>query len=358
MRTVFYGLSTEGLKLARSLIGKHEVTVIDENLRMAIPLNKKIANLPPRNLIEYDLTPISSFSDSLANAEAIFFAPKIKKIGAEGRAEILIRLKELSRFLPKDVLLFYLLPLPPRGCSNTIMLLEDQSGLKEGEDFYFLYYPLTRQGGVQKFVGVTSPKPLKKAQEVIGKIEPLPFNDAEMKHFKTLLQEAIPDILELSFPGLGGRLVYLSDVVKGLLDIYLLNTSIQTSNPLFHLSSAAIKSIEFYLKSLENYLRRIVKRKGLKAIRTHILILWSLDPYELRGDASRTREVLINKLREAFGVVEVLNDLKSMKPSYVLLERSHIILACTKEDENYVKKYKGAEGQVRISVTSPLSIIE
>jgi hypothetical protein len=357
LKVVFYGLSTEGLRIAKALLPKHEVTVIDENLRMAIPLNLQMRALTPKQLIDQDLTPISSFSETLDKAEVIFFGPKVRKVGAEGRAELLIRLREMSRFLPSKALLIYLLPLSLREGRNVITLIEDQSGLREGEDFNFIYYPLGFDGNVQGFVGAPSESVPKVLEELIGKVEVLSLQEAGMRHFKNLIKGIMPNVIELSFPEMGSSSVYISEAVNGLLDTQLLGSSLPTSHPLFHLALALPKSIDFYLKLLETFLRLLAKRMGLKVIRTHILVLWSSDGYELRGDVIRVRERLITKLREAFGIVDGLNHMTSGKPLFLTLERSHIILICTKEDEALLRKHRRPEGQAWVKAVAPPSVI-
>lgn len=343
LKVVFYGLSSDGLRLAEKFVERHKVTLIDESLKLAIPFHGKGFTL--RHLLEKDLLPLTSFAESLADANVIFFSPKMRKVGMEGRGDLLMWLKEVSRNMSEGSTIVYLLPLAPRRTQEVLTLIEDQSGLKEGKEFNFLYSPLTPEGELQNFVGSSQESVPKEVYELLGRPEVVPFYLAELRHFKNIFPGILERAMKLIFHEPGGEL-YISEAVKGLLDAHLLASSVSTSNPLFHIASSLIKGVDFYLKTLENFLRQLVKRMGLKAIRTHVLLLWNNDPYELRGDEYRTKAALQARLQEAFGAVEAPSVTPST-PIFPMVERSNLVVVCTRRDEEEIRRLKKSKGVVR-----------
>lgn len=354
LKVVFYGLSSDGIRLAEKFVEGNDVTLIDENLRLAIPFRGK--GFAQYGVFERDLLPLTSFSDSLASANVIFFSPKVRKVGVEGRGELLMWLKELGRHMSQGVTIVYLLPLAPRKAQEVIAIIEDQSGLKEGREFNFLYSPLTPEGGLQGFVGSSqSPLP-NEVNELLGRPEVIPFHLAELRHFKNILPALLQRALKLIFQEPDGDL-YISEAVKGMLDAHLLASSAPTSSPSFHMASSIIKGVDYYIKVLEDYLKQLVKRMGLKAIRTRVLLLWDNDLYELRGDEYRVKAALQLRLQEAFGDVEVPPAAASPSQIFASVERSNLILVCTRGDEEEVRRLRRAKGVVRATIPpSPLNL--
>lgn len=352
LKVVFYGLSSEGLRLAEKLVEKHEVTLIDESLKLAIPFRGK--GFTPRHLFEKDLLPLTSFADSLAEADVIFFSPKMRKIGMEGRGDLLMWLKEVSHHISEGSTIIYLLPLAPRRTQEVLALIENQSGFKEGKEFSFLYSPLTPEGELQGFIGSSQESVPKEVHKLLGRPEVVPFYLAELKHFRNVFPRILERTMKLIFQEPDGEL-YISEAVKGLLDAHLLASSVSTSNPSFHIASSLIKGVDFYLKTLENFLRQLAKRMGLKAIRTHVLLLWNNDPYELRGDEYRTKAALQARLQEAFGSVDAPSVVTPSTPIFPMVEKSNLVVVCTRKDEEEIKRLKKTKGVVR--ATTPPSFL-
>lgn len=272
----------------------------------------------------------------------------------EGRGDLLMWLKEVSRHMPEGCAIVYLLPLAPRRTQEVLALIENQSGLKEGREFSFLYSPLTPEGKLQGFVGSSRESVPKEVHRLLGRPEVIPFYLAELRHFRNVFPGILERAMRLIFQEPDGEL-YISEAVKGLLDAHLLASSVSTSNPSFHMASSLIKGVDFYLRTLENFLRQLAKRMGLKAIRTHVLLLWNNDPYELRGDEYRTKAALQARLQEAFGAVESPSVVTSSTPIFPMVEKSNLVVVCTKRDEEEVRRLKKTKGVIR--ATTPPSFL-
>jgi hypothetical protein len=80
----------------------------------------------------------------------------------------------------------------------------------------------------------------------------------------------------------------------------------------------------------------VLREEGLKASRIRILVAWSVDPYEIRGDKISTLSTLIEKLRDCVGDVTLFD--KPIFHDVHSREKTNIIVACSKKDFDRVIK--------------------
>src|SRR5215217_2185932 len=106
-----YGLSTEGYRIASSIaINGSKVSLIDESVRMAILLKPEIARTYPNvsSLMEDEpLLALEPLDIAIKDASYLFFAPKIRKIGQEAKADSVIKLRDATRALNRDSSVIY-----------------------------------------------------------------------------------------------------------------------------------------------------------------------------------------------------------------------------------------------------------
>ena len=93
-------------------------------------------------------------------------------------------------------------------------------------------------------------------------------------------------------------------MVNGLYDLKALGSSFEGANTLMYLINGGIKGIDGYIKRLIDEIRGTLKKNDLKASRTKIVLSWSLDKHEMRGDKIELLQNLISRLRDHIGDVE------------------------------------------------------
>src|SRR5918996_3036732 len=146
-KAIIYGLSTEGYRIASSLaIRGMKVSLVDEAARMAITLKPEIASSYPNVSSLMDDEPLLELEPidiAIKDASFLFFAPKIRKIGQEARADSVIKLRDAMRALNKNCSVVYCLPTGIGGNSENIALIEHVTGLSVNRHFDYYYMPLT-----------------------------------------------------------------------------------------------------------------------------------------------------------------------------------------------------------------------
>ena len=77
--------------------------------------------------------------------------------------------------------------------------------------------------------------------------------------------------------------------------------------------------------------RSQLKTREIKASRTKVTILWTIDNHEIRGDKTIIRELLESKLRDYIAEVEIQE-----AENYVPNSLNNIIIACSNFDHNKI----------------------
>ncbi|MBI2127192.1 MAG: hypothetical protein HYU02_07785 [Thaumarchaeota archaeon] len=356
---VVYGLSTEGYQIASSLVtNKVPTIIIDENLQQAIEFTQGTAKSykSARELVEEEpLLGIKSMEESIANANAIFFAPKIRKFDDSAKSEISSRLISISKNISKGSMLFYHLPLGVGGNSENFEVIERASGLKPDEDFTYVFAPLSPRTSSAVSAGSNS---LKEPKKVIAMMKNagiksphiLPIVLSELHFSKETIMKYSPASSELEVARavadveerkelaktLKNNDVYLDDLADGLFDLRVISNSLETGEPLLYLVSGAHRAIEGYVRYLTDELKDLMKRKTLKASKTSISISWILDKFEIRGEKLRIYDLLIERLSDYVG--DVISPPSYEKGSGVIQlpilsdEKTNLVVACSKED--------------------------
>ncbi|MDV3244641.1 MAG: hypothetical protein LYZ66_05650, partial [Nitrososphaerales archaeon] len=145
LKVAIYGLTSEGYGLAADLVEKSQVTIVDETLQMAQDLDAAFMKKNPdlEELMNSEpLLSVKPLERVLGDAQVVFFTPRLRRPTEESLIEAGIKLRELARYLSKDVTLVNTLPTGPGGNSENIALLEKQTGLRVGESLTYAYAPL------------------------------------------------------------------------------------------------------------------------------------------------------------------------------------------------------------------------
>jgi len=144
--------------------------------------------------------------------------------------------------------------------------------------------------------------------------------------------------------------LFLDDMTNGLYDLRSLGTSIEGAGTMMYLVNGSIKGIEGYVKRLIDEIRSTLKKNELKASRTRVTILWTLDSYEMRGDKVDMLNSLVTKLRDYIGDVEI-----HQGPTFDLFhsDKTTIVVACSKSDYEKISK-NNKDSDIIIIKTNPL----
>ncbi len=115
--------------------------------------------------------------------------------------------------------------------------------------------------------------------------------------------------------------------MNGLFDLRILSLSLTNSSALGYIVNGTIRSIEGFAKSLIEEIRIQLKLREIKASRTKVTILWTIDNNEMRGDKTIMLESLKLKLRDYIAEVDT-QSIENYLPNTV----TNIIIACSSED--------------------------
>ena len=368
---VVYGISTEGYQIASSLVANKVPTIIiDENLQQAIEFTQAIAKnyRSAKDLLEEEpLLGIKSMEESISQAKAIFFAPKIRKFDDSVKSEIASRLNSIAKSLSKGSMLFYNLPLGYGGNSENFEIVERASGLKPDEDFTYVFAPLSSRTLTAISAGSNSLKEPKKIATVMknaGIKSPhiLSIPLSELYFIKETIMRYSPAVSELEASRaiadaeerkefgkvLNNRDVFLDDLADGIFDLRVVSASLETGEPSLYLASGALRAIEGYVRYLTDELKSLMKRKTLKASKTSISIAWALDRYEMRGEKMRVYDLLIERLSDYVGDVvsppSYEREAGSIQLPVLFAEKTNLIISCSKaglaELETMTKNYR------------------
>ncbi len=347
-----------------------DVFIVDESAHMAISLKAEIAKTYPNvtSLKEDEpLLGVEPIDVAISHSEYLFFAPRIRKTGQEAKMEIQSKFKDAVSSMKKGGSVIYNLPTGIGGNNETISLLEHITGFELGKGISYFYYPLSK-GYAPEIIGSFNGKiddKLGKLLEVEKKMKKFAsIPSAEIIHaIKVLTQfSSLASILEvckfvqdsatrndLIFTDY--KDIFLDDMTNGLYDLRSLGTSVEGAGTMMYLVNGSIKGIEGYVKRLIDEIRSTLKKNELKASRTRVVLVWTQDSYEMRGDKADMLNSLVTKLRDYIGDVEVQGD----RPGLDLFhnDKTTIIVACSKSDYNKVVK-NGKDSDVIIIKTNPL----
>ncbi len=370
-KVVVYGLSTEGYSIACQMAAKGaDVFIVDESAHMAISLKSEIAKTYPdvTSLKEDEpLLGVEPIDVAISHSEYLFFAPRIRKTGQETKMEIHSKFKDATSAIKKGGSVIYNLPTGIGGNNETISLLEHVTGLEMGKGISYFYYPLGTNNQTPEIIGSFNSKPDDKLAKLLATDKKekkfVAISSAELFHAIKILSQfsGLSSILEVckfaQEPSTRADLMFtefkdlfLDDMTNGLYDLRSLGASIEGAGTMMYLVNGSIKGIEGYVKRLIDEIRSTLKKNELKASRTRVAILWTLDSYEMRGDKVDMLNSLVTKLRDYIGDVEIYQG-----PTFDLFhsDKTTIVVACSKSDYEKVNK-SGKDSDIITIKTNPL----
>ena len=359
-KVVIYGLSTEGYSLACQIaLNGGDVQIIDESTPSAISIKQDIAKSYPSVQALKDDEPLlamTSIDAAISKAQVLVFAPRIRKTGQDIKIEINSKFKDAVSNIKKGCNVVYGLGTGFGGNSENISLLEHVTGLKVGKNISYYYYPLSKESTIKPYIGSSDSKEnetLKKLLTNEKKFNFLSLNSAEYFHAIDILKQfsSQTSILEvckfakdsvtksdLNSEKLGE--LYLDDFIDGLFDLRSLSSSFEGASSLMYLINGSMKGLDGYIKRLIDETRLILKKNELKASRTKILLLWTLDQHEMKGEKIEKLQELETKLKDYIGDVEAVSQPLNIFQN----EKTTIVVACSKQDFDYISKNNKDDG--------------
>jgi len=106
-----------------------------------------------------------------------------------------------------------------------------------------------------------------------------------------------------------------------------------------YLINGSIRGISGYIKRLIDAIRITLKKNELKASKTKIVLSWTLDINEMRGDKIEMLDTIASKLRDYIGDVETSTGAVDLFHH----DKTTIVVACSSSDYEEIKESKKDE---------------
>ena len=136
------------------------------------------------------------------------------------------------------------------------------------------------------------------------------------------------------------RNIYLDDMINGLYDLRMLGSSFESSQTLMYLINGSVRGIRGYIKRLIDTTRLTLKKNDLKAAKTKVVLSWTLDANEMRGDKIEILNTIASKLHDYIGDVETSAGTADLFHH----DKTTIVIACSSFDYNKIKENQNDEG--------------
>jgi len=347
-RVVVFGLSTEGYSLARQIAIKGaDVHIIDESSSSSILLKPEIAKTYPDVASLKEEEPLLSMEPinvAISKAQYLFFTPRIRKIGQDLKLEVSSKFKDAIAELKKGSSIIYCLATGVGGNAENIALVKHVTGLDVGKSISYYYFPINDFNNTPKVIGSVNKKADKNLLSLltVGKNEKkfIEISSAEYIHAISTIKSfsSLSSILgicrfvnsdtksDTTFDDF--KNIYIDDMVNGLYDLKSLGSSFEGAGTLIYLINGSIRGISSYSKRLIDVIRITLKKNELKASKTKIILFWTLDTNEMRGDRIEMLNNLTTKLRDYIGDVETAQgSLDSFHD-----DKATVIVACSSSD--------------------------
>ena len=241
--------------------------------------------------------------------------------GKEGNSENISLLKHVTGFDAGKSISYYYFPL--NGLSETPSVIGSLKKIKDNK----LLALLSTSKDKKMFVDISSAEyihaihTVKRFSGVCSILEICKFVDNKIES-----TTAFDDF----------KNIYLDDMMDGLDDLRLLGSSIEGTSPLLYLINGSIKGINSYAKRLIETIRITLKNHELKASKTKIILSWTLDNNQMRGEKVEMLNSITSKLRDYIGDVETSEGLLDFFHS----DKTTIAIACTEYDYKKIKEIK------------------
>ena len=353
-KVVFFGLSTEGYHLAsKMVINGADVKIIDESSSSAIVLNSEIAKTYTDVISLREDEPLLAMEPSniaISKAKYLFFTPRIRKTGQDLKTEVNSKFKDAVGELKNGSSIINCLPTGFGGNNENISLLEHVTGLAPGKDSSYFYFPLNDLNKTPDVIGSVKQPDEKKLLALLktDKKEKkfVDISSAENLHAINTIQRfsnlcSIVEVCKFvksntkqSIPFNDFKTLYLDDMVNGLYDLRMLGSSFESAQTLMYLINGSIRGIHGYIKRLIDTIRITLKKNDLKASKTKIVLSWTLDTNEMRGDKIEMLNSIASKLRDYIGDVET----SSGSVDLFHQDKVTIVVACSSYDYKEIKE--------------------
>lgn len=360
-----FGLTTEAYDLAKHLVDRAEVAIVDETLQIAQEVDTKFLAKNPDLGEMMSAEPLWSFkptSNVLSGASVVFFTPKLRRPSEESLIEAAAKLRELSKDLSPGATLVNTLPTGPGGNAENIMVVEKQTGYRIGEKLNYAYVPF-RSGVTQaKLVALSAGEKEKQQLEQLGfKANQQNIFAGELAYVSSMLAGAVKTATEIELmkkardakvaPVPQEKEDYLDDFAQDVHELKAIQSSEEAGESITYLAGAAIKCFDNYARYVVDETREMIKEKELKAARTKIIILWSLDKYEMRGDRLQMAENISQRLRDYVTEVEIVGGARVAGGSDVFDSQKHnLVIVCSKKDHDAIRGSKKSHRGVEMSM--------
>ena len=351
---VFYGLSTEGYYLASQIvINGADVRIIDESSSSAILLNPEIAKTYTNVKSLSDDEPLLAMEPSniaISKAKYLFFTPRIRKTGDDLKTEISSKFKDAVKELKEGSSVINCLPTGFSGNNENISFLKHITGFEAGKSISYFYFPVQDLNKIPEVIGSLKKTDEKKISSLlkINKKERklVDISSAEYLHAINTIQRfsSLCSILEVcrfvkndtrhSVLFNDFRNIYLDDMINGLYDLRMHGSSHETSQTLMYLINGSIRGINGYIKRLIDIIRLTLKKNDLKAAKTKVVLSWTLDANEMRGDKIETLNTIASKLHDYIGDIETSAGTADLFHH----DKTTIVIACSSFDYNEIKE--------------------
>ena len=353
-KVVFFGLSTEGYHLAsKMVVNGAEVKIIDESSSSAIVLNSEVAKTYTNVTSLREDEPLLAMEPSntaISKAKYLFFTPRIRKTGQDLKTEVNSKFKDAVGELKKDSSIINCLPTGFGGNNENISLLKHITGLEAGKTISYFYFPINdlnktpdvigsvKQANENKLLALL--KTDKKEKKFVD------ISSAQNLHAINMIQRfsnlcSIVEVCKFvknntrqTAPFNDFKDLYLDDMVNGLYDLRMLGSSFESAQTLMYLINGSIRGIHGYIKRLIDTIRITLKKNELKASKTKIVLSWTLDTNEMRGDKIEMLNSIASKLRDYIGDVET----SSGSVDLFHQDKVTIVVACSNYDYKEIKE--------------------
>ena len=353
-KVVFFGLSTEGYSLASQMaINGADVQIIDESNATAILLKPETAKTYTNVISLREDEPLLAMEPSnvaISKAEYLFFTPRIRKTGQDLKTEVNSKFKDAVGELKKDSSIINCLATGFGGNNENISLLRHITGHTAGKEISYFYFPLNDLNNTPDVIGSLKQTDEKKLLSLLksNKKEKkfVDISSAEYLHAIYTIQKfsSLCSVLEVckfvkndakhtklfnNFKDL-----YLDDMITGLYDLRMLGSSFESAQTLMYLINGSVRGISSYIKRLIDTIRLTLKKNDLKASKTKIVLSWTLDTNEMRGDKIEMLNTIASKLRDYIGDVETSTGSVELFHH----DKVTIVVACSDSDYKEIKE--------------------
>ena len=347
-KIVFFELSTEGYSLAsRMTINGADVQIIDESSSSAILLKPEIAKTYTNVMSLREDEPLLAMEPSniaISKAKYLFFTPRIRKTGQDLKTEVNSKFKDAVEALKEGSSVINCLATGFGGNNENISLLEHVTGFEVGKSISYFYFPLNDLNKTPEIIGALKQPGEKKLLSLLkmDKKEKkfVDISSAEYLHAIDTIQKfsSLCSILEVcKFVKNDARHtrlfndfqdLYLDDMITGLYDLRMLGSSFESAQTLMYLINGSVRGISSYIKRLIDTIRLTLKKNELKAAKTKIVLYWTLDTNEMRGDKIEMLNTIVSKLRDYIGDVETASGSVDLFHN----DKVTIVVACSDSD--------------------------